>query len=192
MWVTYCVSMYKPKQNQVCRFSGTLTKLKVPDELIARLVAGALGDGGWVIGEYPTNVDRAKLLTRHGRVPDFAVELSMAEQDRLDWLSWPRACADCGRGSNRGAFVGPTSCDCGGRLLRPDSGVRDEYLRRLRDYHRHAEQVMSYYRQRSACHSVNVQGDYQETTERLAKLLRFFVGGRGDNREYGQTQGSDG
>ncbi len=158
----------------------------VPDELIVKMMAGAIGkapQAGYVLDGFPRTVHQAqeldKSLTSDGRKIDAVVDLKVNEQIIMERMTGRRSCPKCGAVYHLKNLKPKVKgrCDHDGTELvqRPDDKP-EVVKKRLETYYEQTEPVVGYYKKNGRVLEVDATGGADEVSARLFGMLDALAG----------------
>ncbi len=152
----------------------------VPDEVVVRMVAGALDDAanGFILDGFPRTTGQAEALEREltarGAPLTAALALLLEDEIAVKRIAGRRTCAACQRSSNV-AFEPPRHegvCDaCGGRLVARSDDDEMTVRRRLDVYHESTAPLLEFYRERGLLREIDADGSEDEVTRRALEAI---------------------
>ncbi len=156
--------------------------LLVPDELTVDLVLDRLKQDdcrrGWILDGFPRNLFQAEALTaalaKEGSEIDFAIHLTIADEQIVKRMSGRRVCSVCGASYNTNGLMPrvATVCDrCGGPVVQRADDAPETVLKRLAVYHEQTEPIVGYYRSLGKEAPVDGSLPMDETYAQLTALL---------------------
>lgn len=165
------------KQSQSYMDAGAL----VPDELIVRMMAGAVkeaGSGGFVLDGFPRTVNQAseldRSLAKQGQKVDVVVNLEVDERVVTERITGRRSCPKCGAVYHvknlRPKVEGVCDKDGAGLVQRPDDTL-EVVQNRLKNYHEQTKPVVDYYKKNNTVYNVDANADADAVTDALLKYL---------------------
>ncbi len=156
--------------------------LLVPDELVVDLVADRLQQAdctkGFVLDGFPRTIPQAtaldEALNKMGTKMDFAIEVSVPDQNIIRRMSGRRACVGCGATFHI-VNVQPkvdNQCDtCGASLILRDDDKEETVIKRLEVYHEQTQPLIDYYNKQSILVSVDGTLDVSVITKAIVDLI---------------------
>lgn len=154
----------------------------VPDELMLALIEKELdkiGDSGWILDGFPRTMAQAealeKMLDERGEGVDRVILVDVDYEVIVKRLTSRRVCPVCNAVYNleTNKPKEDNKCDkCGAELIiRPDD--REETVRnRLKVYDEQTSPVVDFYRNKGSLVSVNGEGDIEEITAEILRVLK--------------------
>lgn len=130
--------------------------LLVPDELTCDLVVDRISQpdaaNGYVLDGFPRTIPQAEALTKalkaRGEAIDFAIDVTVPDENIINRMGGRRACLKCGA-TYHVAFNPPKMkgiCDtCGGALVLRDDDKPETVKKRLDVYHAQTQPLIDYY-----------------------------------------------
>lgn len=151
----------------------------VPDEVVARMVAGCLsGNRGAVLDGFPRNLNQAEILERllaeNGQKVTVAIQFEIGEEVLVRRLSARYLCSNCQTPYNLVTSPPrvPGVCDkCGAPLYQRADDQPETVKKRLQVYREQTEPVVAFYRSRGLLRKV----DADQTIEAVSAALMAIM-----------------
>lgn len=155
----------------------------VPDELVIKLIAERIDEGGsgkgYILDGFPRTIAQAEALDhllaeRHKRV-DRVIVMEVDDEALVERITGRFACADCGEGYHD--IYKPTKvpgvCDrCGGSQFVRRRDDNEEVVRaRLKAYHAQTEPLIHYYTRQGKVRAVDGMADIATVQKEINRAL---------------------
>ncbi len=151
----------------------------VPDEIIIRVLKDFLDKGenkknDYILDGMPRTLSQAKILEEMGIEVDAVISMEMSDQAIEDRMKWRRECPKCGAAYNLKTLrpkVEGLCDDCKEKLVIRDDDKPETIRTRLAAYHKVAEPILKFYKDKGKVISVDGSMDIEESTAMLIKIL---------------------
>ncbi|MGH6749393.1 MAG: adenylate kinase [Methyloceanibacter sp.] len=155
----------------------------VPDELVIKLIAERIDEGGsgkgYILDGFPRTIAQAEALDhllaeRHKRL-DRVIVMEVDDEALVERITGRFACADCGEGYHD--IYKPTKvsgvCDrCGGSQFVRRRDDNEEVVRaRLKAYHAQTEPLIDYYTRQGKVRAVDGMADIATVQKEINRAL---------------------
>ncbi len=166
------------RQAQVYMDAGEL----VPDSLTLAMLMDRISQkdcsDGYVLDGFPRTIVQAQALEEElsakGESIDYALEISVPDENIVNRMSGRRVCSECGA-SYHVSFNPPAKenvCDaCGGRLILRDDDKPATVQKRLEVYHEQTQPLIDFYRRKGCLISVDGTQDVDKVFQDILGLL---------------------
>jgi len=155
----------------------------VPDELVIKLIAERMDQGGsgqgYILDGFPRTIAQAEaldqLLKERGKKLDVVIVMAVDDEALIERIAGRFACADCGEGYHD-LYKLPKAkgvCDrCGGTQFVRRKDDNEEVVRsRLKAYHAQTEPLIDYYTGQGKVRTVDGMADIGAVQKEIAAAL---------------------
>ncbi len=154
----------------------------VPDELVVDLVVDRLKEAdckkGYVLDGFPRTIPQAEALdnalTAVKQSINYAINISVPDQNIVKRMSGRRACLECGA-TYHIDFAPPTKedvCDhCHGNLILRDDDKPKTVQKRLDVYHKQTQPLIDYYMDKKLLVNIDGTQDIEDVFSAIVKIL---------------------
>ena len=156
--------------------------LLVPDELVVDLVVDRVNQAdctrGYVLDGFPRTIPQAealdKALEAMGQKVDYAINVSVPDENIINRMSGRRACPACG--ATYHIVYAPTKvedvCDhCHGTLILRDDDKPETVQKRLSVYHKQTQPLIEYYTEKNLLVTVDGTLEIDDVFDTIVKIL---------------------
>ncbi|MBQ5951284.1 MAG: adenylate kinase [Lachnospiraceae bacterium] len=154
----------------------------VPDDLTIRMLLARIGEAdcrnGYVLDGFPRTVPQAEKLTevlaQTGDKVDFALDVTVPDEDIVERMSGRRSCPGCGR-TYHIVYAAPQKegvCDsCGAALVLRADDAPETVLKRLAVYHEQTEPLIAYYEGQGVLRRIDGTVSMEDVYAQIVALL---------------------
>jgi adenylate kinase len=155
----------------------------VPDELVIKLIAERMDQGGagqgYILDGFPRTIAQAEaldqLLKERGKKLDVVIVMAVDDEALVERIAGRFACADCGEGYHDLYKLPKVKgvCDrCGGTQFVRRKDDNEEVVRsRLKAYHAQTEPLIDYYAGQGKVRTVDGMADIVTVQKEIAAAL---------------------
>jgi adenylate kinase len=155
----------------------------VPDELVIKLIAERMDQGGagqgYILDGFPRTIAQAEaldqLLKERGKKLDVVIVMAVDDEALVERIAGRFACADCGEGYHDLYKLPKVKgvCDrCGGTQFVRRKDDNEEVVRsRLKAYHAQTEPLIDYYTGQGKVRTVDGMADIVTVQKEIAAAL---------------------
>jgi len=155
----------------------------VPDELVIKLIAERMDQGGagqgYILDGFPRTIAQAEaldqLLKERGKKLDVVIVMAVDDEALVERIAGRFACADCGEGYHDLYKLPKVKgvCDrCGGTQFARRKDDNEEVVRsRLKAYHAQTEPLIDYYAGQGKVRTVDGMADIVTVQKEIAAAL---------------------
>ena len=156
--------------------------LLVPDELVVDLVVDRVNQAdctrGYVLDGFPRTIPQAEALDKAlevmGQKVDYAINVSVPDENIINRMSGRRACPACG--ATYHIVYAPTKvedvCDhCHGTLILRDDDKPETVQKRLSVYHKQTQPLIEYYTEKNLLVTVDGTLGIDDVFDTIVKIL---------------------
>ena len=156
--------------------------LLVPDELVVDLVVDRVNQAdctrGYVLDGFPRTIPQAEALDKAlevmGQKVDYAINVSVPDENIINRMSGRRACPACG--ATYHIVYAPTKvedvCDhCHGTLILRDDDKPETVQKRLSVYHKQTQPLIEYYTEKNLLVTVDGTLEIDDVFDTIVKNL---------------------
>lgn len=156
--------------------------LLVPDELVVDLVVDRVNQAdctrGYVLDGFPRTIPQAEALDKAlevmGQKVDYAINVSVPDENIINRMSGRRACPACG--ATYHIVYAPTKvedvCDhCHGTLILRDDDKPETVQKRLSVYHKQTQPLIEYYTEKNLLVTVDGTLEIDDVFDTIVKIL---------------------
>lgn len=154
----------------------------VPDDLTIRMLLARIGEAdcrnGYVLDGFPRTVPQAEKLTevlaQTGEKVDFALDVTVPDENIVERMSGRRSCPGCGR-TYHIVYAAPQKegvCDsCGAALVLRADDAPETVLKRLAVYHEQTEPLIAYYEGQGVLRRIDGTVSMEDVYAQIVALL---------------------
>lgn len=146
----------------------------VPKQINLQIVEGALSKirfQDFILDGFPRNREQAQFLDTIAKI-DFAIEISISDEEAIKRISARYACEKCGKGFNT-IYKKPKKegiCDhCQGKLVQRDDDKPESVKKRLQIYHEQTAPIKDHYKK--VFHKINGEQPIVKVFKDIEKII---------------------
>ena len=152
----------------------------VPDNVVAEVIEGSIGNGDFILDGYPRNINQAvyldNMLSKGGMALDIALYLDVDSQTVVKRLEMRRVCPKCG--ANYHLVNMPPKkegiCDfCGTKLIQRKDDNPKVIEERINVFLKESKPLIDYYKRKNIFVSIDARNDKDTVINEIKKVIEY-------------------